>query len=149
MSIRTSFVGNMTGDVELKFTPSGVALASFTVATSKRVKDGEQWKDGPTSFVRCKVWRQYAENVAESLGKGSRVVVIGEMSMREWEDPKTGEKRSMWECQVEDIGPALRYATASVRKVERTSEGFGSYQQAKADLDDPWTNPSQTEEAPF
>lgn len=148
--IRTSFVGNLAADVELKFTQAGVAVASFTVVTSKRVKDGDQWKDGPASFVRCTAWRQVAENIAESLVKGSRVVVIGEMAQREWEDSKTGEKRSTWDCQVDEVGPSLRYATATVRKVERqSSDGFGSFQQAKADLDDPWANPQQSEVAPF
>jgi len=149
MSIPISFTGNLTGDPELKFLPSGIPVASFTVAVSKRVKDGDTWKDGPTSFVRCTVWRQYAENVAESLAKGTKVVVIGSMSQREYET-KDGEKRSVWECQVEDVGPALRNATASVRKVERSkqADGFGAYQDAKAAMDDPWTTPT-SEEAPF
>jgi single-strand DNA-binding protein len=119
MSIPIAFTGNLTADPELKFLPSGIPVASFTVAVSKRVKDGDTWKDGPTSFVRCTVWRQYAENVAESLAKGTKVVVIGSMSQREYET-KEGEKRSVWECQVDDVGPALRNATASVRKVERS-----------------------------
>lgn len=149
MSIPISFTGNLTGDPELKFLPSGIPVASFTVAVSKRVKDGDTWKDGPTSFVRCTVWRQYAENVAESLAKGTKVVVIGSMGQREYET-KDGEKRSVWECQVEDVGPALRNATASVRKVERSkqADGFGAYQDAKAAMDDPWTTPT-SEEAPF
>ena len=149
MTIPISFTGNLTADPELKLLPTGVAVASFTVAVSKRVKDGDTWKDGPTSFVRCTVWRQYAENVAESLAKGTKVVVIGSMSQREYET-KEGEKRSVWECQVEDVGPALRNATASVRKVERSkqADGFGAYQDAKAAMDDPWTTPT-SEEAPF
>ena len=146
MSIPISFTGNLTADPELKFLPSGIPVASFTVAVSKRVKDGDTWKDGPTSFVRCTVWRQYAENVAESLAKGTKVVVIGSMSQREYET-KDGEKRNIWECQVEDVGPALRNATASVRKVERSkqADGFGAYQDAKAAMDDPWT----ADAAPF
>ena len=119
MTIPISFTGNLTADPELKYLPTGVAVASFTVAVSKRVKDGDGWKDGPTSFVRCTVWRQYAENVAESLAKGTKVVVIGSMAQREYET-KEGEKRSVWECQVEDVGPALRNATASVRRIERS-----------------------------
>ena len=146
MSIPISFTGNLTADPELKFLPSGIPVASFTVAVSKRVKDGDTWKDGPTSFVRCTVWRQYAENVAESLAKGTKVVVIGSMGQREYET-KDGEKRSVWECQVEDVGPALRNATASVRKIERSkqADGFGAYQDAKAAMDDPWT----ADAAPF
>ena len=146
MTIPISFTGNLTADPELKFLPSGIPVASFTVAVSKRVKDGDGWKDGPTSFVRCTVWRQYAENVAESLAKGTKVVVIGSMGQREYET-KDGEKRSVWECQVEDVGPALRNATASVRKVERSkqADGFGAYQDAKAAMDDAWT----ADAAPF
>ena len=149
MTIPISFTGNLTGDPELKFLPSGIPVASFTVAVSKRVKDGDTWKDGPTSFVRCTAWRQYAENVAESLAKGTKVVVIGLMSQREYET-KEGEKRSVWECQVEDVGPALRNATASVRKVERSkqADGFGAYQDAKAAMDDLWTTQT-SEEVPF
>jgi single-strand DNA-binding protein len=119
MTIPIAFTGNLTADPELKFLPSGIPVASFTVAVSKRVKDGDTWKDGPTSFVRCTAWRQYAENVAESLSKGTKVVVIGSMGQREYET-KEGEKRSVWECQVDDVGPALRNATASVRRIERS-----------------------------
>ncbi len=150
MTIPIAFTGNLTADPELKYLPTGVAVASFTVAVSKRVKADDGWKDGPTSFVRCTVWRQYAENVAESLAKGTKVVVIGSMGQREYET-KDGEKRSVWECQVDDVGPALRNATASVRKVERskTADGFGAFQDAKAQLeDDPWANPTSGE-APF
>jgi len=150
VTIPICFTGNLTADPELKFLPTGVAVASFTVAVSKRVKDGDGWKDGPTSFVRCTAWRQLAENVAESIGKGTRVIVVGSMAQREYET-KDGEKRSVWECQVDDVGPALRNATASVRKVERSkqADGFGAYQDAKAAMDDdPWTTPT-SEEAPF
>ena len=150
MSIPIAITGNLTADPELKFLASGIPVASFTVAVSKRVKSDDGWKDGPTSFVRCTAWRQYAENVAESLSKGTKVVVIGSMSQREYET-KEGEKRSVWECQVDDVGPALRNATASVRKVERskTADGFGAFQDAKAQLeDDPWANPTSGE-APF
>ena len=150
MSVQVNFVGNLTADPELKFTNAGIAVVSFTVATSKRVKDGDGWKDGPTSFVRCTAWRQYAENVAESLAKGTRVMVSGTMQQREYETPQ-GEKRSTWDCDVTDVGPVLRYATATVRRVERqqTGGGFGEYQAAKADLDDPWANPQQADEIPF
>ncbi len=142
MSIKVTFVGTLGADPELKFTQAGLAVASFNVATTKRVKDGDGWKDGPTSWVRCTVWRQYAENVAESLVKGSRVMVTGEMSQRDYE--KDGQKRTVWECQVEDVGPVLRYATATVKRVERdkSSGGFETYREAKTDLDDPWSTPS-------
>ena len=150
MAIPITVAGNLTADVELRFMPSGVPMATFTVAVNKRIKDGEQWKDGPTSYVRCTAWRQLAENCAESLGKGTRVVVSGQMAQREWEDAKTGEKKSSWDVTVDDIGPSLRKATATVKRVERQgSDGFGSYQQAKADLDDVWMNPQQADDAPF
>ena len=93
MAIPVSVAGNLTGDVELSYTKDGIARANFTVAVSKRVKDGDKWKDGPASFVRCTAWRQVAENCAETLGKGTRVMVTGQMAQREWEDPKTGERK--------------------------------------------------------
>lgn len=138
-------VGNLTSDPELRFTPSGAAVASFTVASSRRVKDGDGWKDGPSSFVRCSVWRQYAENVAESLAKGQRVVVIGYMGQREYEDGD-GTKRSVWEVQVDEVGPALRYVTAKVAKVSRGGAGGGFGESAAAD--DPWATGASTD-APF
>jgi single-strand DNA-binding protein len=149
MSIPITITGNVTGDPELRFLQSGIPTATFTVAVSKRVKDGDGWKDGPTSFVRCTAWRQLAENVAESIGKGTRVIVTGQMAQREWEDPKTGERKQAWDVTVDEVGPSLRYVTATLRKVDRQAggDGFGSYQQAKADLDDPWTQ--STEGAPF
>lgn len=151
MSIPVTLIGNLTGDPELRFQPSGLAVASFTVAVSKRVKDGDKWKDGPASFVRCTAWRQVAENAAESLSKGTRVIVTGQMAQREWEDPKTGERKQAWDVTVDEVGPSLRYVTATLRKVDRQAggDGFGSYQQAKADLDDPWASPQQSDESPF
>lgn len=147
--IPVTLVGNLTSDPELRFTPSGAAVASFTVAVSKRIKDeAGNWKDGPSSFVRCSVWRQYAENVGDSLAKGNRVIVVGQMAQREYED-KTGEKRSVWECQVDEVGPALRYATAKAHKAERTSQNFGQPNTAPAmTTDDPWQTPLSAE-APF
>lgn len=148
--IPVTLVGNITADPELRFTPSGAAVASFTVAVSKRVKDGDKWIDGPSSFVRCSVWRQYAENVGDSLAKGNRVIVVGQMAQREYED-KSGEKRSVWECQVDEVGPALRYATARPTKAERTSQNFGGQtlkSTASMEPDDPWQTP-MTAEAPF
>ncbi len=143
MSIKCTFIGTLGGDVELKFTQAGLAVASFNVATSKRVKDGDGWKDGPTSWVRCTVWRQYAENVAESLVKGSRVIVTGEMAQRDW-TTKEGEKRTVWECQVDEVGPVLRYATAVVKRVERDKPVDVWGEPAT----DPWATP-QADEAPF
>ena len=142
MSIKVTFVGTLGADPELKFTQSGAAVASFNVATTKRVKDGDGWKDGPTSWIRCTVWRQYAENVAESLVKGSRVMVSGELSQRDYE--KDGQKRTVWECQVDEVGPVLRYATATVKKVDRQKPA-DAWSEPATDL---WATP-QADESPF
>ena len=118
--ILVTIIGNLTDDPELRFTPSGAAVASFTVASSSRVLDKQtnEWKDGDTTFLRCNVWRQYAENVAESLQRGMRVIVNGRLKQRSYET-KEGEKRTVYEIEVDDVGPALRYATAKVTKVSR------------------------------
>jgi single stranded DNA-binding protein len=111
--ILVTIIGNLTNDPELRFTPSGAAVASFTVASSSRLLDKQtnEWKDGDTTFLRCNVWRQYAENVAESLQRGMRVIVNGRLKQRSYET-KEGEKRTVYEVEVDDVGPALRYATA-------------------------------------
>ena len=114
-------VGNLTDDPELRFTPNGAAVANFRLAVTPRVREGEQWKDGETSFFRVNVWRQQAENVAESLTKGARCIVIGRLRTRSWETPE-GEKRSVTEVEADEIGPSLKFATA---KVERASRGGG------------------------
>ncbi|MBU6213815.1 MAG: single-stranded DNA-binding protein [Actinomycetales bacterium] len=117
-------VGNLTADPELRFTASGHAVASFTVASTPRTFDRQsnEWKDGETLFLRCSVWRQYAENVAESLTKGTRVIVIGRLRQRSYE--KDGQTRTSYELDVDDIGPALRTAKAKIERVQR-SGGFG------------------------
>ena len=122
-----TIVGNLTADPELRFTPSGHAVASFTVASTTRMldKNTNEWKDGDTMFMRCSVWRQYAENVAESLQKGMRVIATGRLKQRSYET-REGEKRTVVEMEVDDVGPALRYATAKVNKVQRTGGGFGA-----------------------
>jgi single-strand DNA-binding protein len=119
-------IGNLTADPELRFTASGHAVASFTVASTPRTFDRETnaWKDGETLFLKCSVWRQYAENVAESLTKGTRVIVSGRLKQRSYE--KEGEKRTVYELDVEDVGPCLRNATARITKVQRSgAEGGG------------------------
>lgn len=123
--INVTVVGNLTNDPELRFTPSGAAVASFTVATSSRLLDKttNEWKDGDPTYLRCSVWRQYAENVAESLTKGTRVIVSGRLKQRSFET-REGEKRTVMEVEVEDVGPALRYATAKVNRVQRSDGGF-------------------------
>jgi single-strand DNA-binding protein len=152
--INVTIVGNLTGDPELRFTPSGSAVANFTVASSSRVLDRQtnEWKDGDTVFMRCSVWRQYAENVAESLTRGTRVIVTGRLKQRSYETPQ-GEKRTVVELEVDDVGPALRYATAKVNKVARSDgggfggggggqQGGGSWggNQGGQQADDPWAS---------
>ena len=116
-------VGNLTGDPELRFTPSGAAVANFTIASTPRTFDRQtnEWKDGDALFLSCSIWRQAAENVAESLQRGMRVIVQGRLKQRSYET-REGEKRTVFEVDVDEIGPALRYATA---KVTRTSGGGG------------------------
>ena len=118
-----TLVGNLTADPELRFTPSGAAVANFTVASTPRTFDRQtnEWRDGDAMFLNCAVWRQAAENVAESLQKGMRVIVQGRLKSRSYET-REGERRTVFEIDVDEIGPALRYATA---KVTRTSGGGG------------------------
>jgi single-strand DNA-binding protein len=119
-------VGNLTADPELRFTPSGAAVANFTVASTPRTFDRQsnEWRDGDAMFLNCAVWRQAAENVAESLQKGMRVIVQGRLKSRSYET-REGEKRTVFEVDVDEVGPALRYATA---KVTRTTSGGGGGQ---------------------
>jgi len=119
-------VGNLTSDPELRFTPSGAAVASFTVASTPRTLDKatNEWKDGEALFLRCSIWRQAAENVAESLTRGSRVIVQGRLQQRSYET-KEGEKRTVIEMQVDEVGPSLKYATAKVNKTTRGGGSFG------------------------
>jgi single-strand DNA-binding protein len=119
-------VGNLTDDPELRFTPSGAAVANFTVASTPRNFDKQtnEWKDGDSLFLRCAVWRQAAENVAESLQRGNRVVVHGRLKQRSYET-KEGEKRTVFEMDVEEVGPSLKYATAKVTKTQRGGGGGG------------------------
>src|SRR2546429_3001361 len=121
-------VGNLTADPELRFTPSGAAVANFTVASTPRTFDraSGEWKDGEALFMRCNIWRQAAENVAESLTRGARVVVQGRLKQRSFET-KEGEKRTVVELDVDEIGPSLRYATAKVNKVSRGTGGGGGF----------------------
>ncbi len=119
-------VGNLTADPELRFTPSGAAVANFTVASTPRTfdKNSNEWKDGEALFLRCSVWRQAAENVAESLHKGTSVIVQGRLKQRSYET-KEGEKRTVYELDVDEIGPSLRWATAKVTKASRSGGGNG------------------------
>ncbi|ORB72720.1 single-stranded DNA-binding protein [Mycobacterium scrofulaceum] len=119
-------VGNLTADPELRFTPSGAAVANFTVASTPRIYDRQsgEWKDGEALFLRCNIWREAAENVAESLTRGSRVIVTGRLKQRSFET-REGEKRTVFEVEVDEIGPSLRYATAKVNKASRSGGGGG------------------------
>ncbi|MCB0930837.1 MAG: single-stranded DNA-binding protein [Mycobacterium sp.] len=119
-------VGNLTADPELRFTPSGAAVANFTVASTPRIYDRQSgdWKDGEALFLRCNIWREAAENVAESLTRGARVIVTGRLKQRSFET-REGEKRTVVEVEVEEIGPSLRYATAKVNKAGRGGGGGG------------------------
>lgn len=139
-------VGNLTADPELRFTPSGAAVANFTVASTPRIYDRQsgEWKDGDALFLRCNIWREAAENVAESLSRGMRVVVTGRLKQRSFET-REGEKRTVFELEVDEIGPSLRYATAKVNKVSRGGGGggFGGGAPAAAaapsgPVEDPW-----------
>jgi single stranded DNA-binding protein (ssb) len=140
-------IGNLTGDPELRFTPAGAAVANFTVASTPRTFDRQsnEWKDGETLFLRCSIWREAAENVAESLTKGMRVIVTGRLVQRSYET-REGEKRSVIELQVDEIGPSLRYATAKVTRTQRSGGGGGGFSSGGGfsgggggfPADDPW-----------
>jgi single-strand DNA-binding protein len=138
-------VGNLTADPELRFTPSGAAVASFTIASTPRTFDRNtnEWKDGEALFLRCSIWRQAAENVAESLTRGMRVIASGRLKQRSFET-REGEKRTVIELDVDEIGPSLRYASAKVNKTQRGSAGgfgsSGSSGSGSAPADDPWSS---------
>jgi single-strand DNA-binding protein len=118
-----TLVGNITDDPELRFTPSGAAVANFTIAVNRRFKNQSgQWEDKLDGFFKCNCWREMAENVAESLQKGARVMVVGRLQQRSWDDQE-GNKRSAFEIQVDEVGPSLRWATAQVQKSQRSSAG--------------------------
>jgi single-strand DNA-binding protein len=137
-------VGNLVDDPELRFTPSGAAVANFRIASTPRTFDRQsnEWKDGDALFLTCSVWRQAAENVAESLTKGMRVVVQGRLKSRQYET-REGEKRTVFEIDVDEVGPSLKYATAKVTRVQR-SGGGGGYGGggAAGGQDDPWATPA-------
>jgi single-strand DNA-binding protein len=140
-------IGNLTGDPELRFTPSGAAVANFTVASTPRTFDRQsnEWKDGDTLFLRCSIWREAAESVAESLTKGTRVIVTGRLVQRSYET-REGEKRTVYELQVDEVGPSLRYATAKVTRTQRSGGssyggGQGGGQGGPSD-NDPWATPA-------
>ena len=144
-------VGNLTDDPELRFTPSGAAVAKFRIASTPRTMDREsgQWKDGEPLFLACNIWRDAAEHVAESLQRGSRVIVQGRLRQRSYET-REGEKRTVYELEVDEIGPSLRYATAQVTRTSggggggrgQVGGGGGGGRPQSAPQDDPWGAPS-------
>ena len=142
-------VGNLVDDPELRFTPSGAAVANFRIASTPRTFDRQsnEWKDGDALFLSCAVWRQAAENVAESLQKGMRVVVQGRLKSRQYET-REGEKRTVFEIDVEEVGPSLKYATAKVTRATRSGGGGGGYGGGQpsggqsSGGDDPWATPA-------
>jgi single-strand DNA-binding protein len=153
-------IGNLTADPELRFTPSGHPVANFTVASQPRTFDraSGEWKDGDTLYLACSIWRNTAENVAESLTKGMRVIVQGRLRSRSYET-REGEHRTVFEIDVEEVGPSLRYATAKVTR--RPSDGGGgggqsrpapawnSEQSTQNTGADPWANSAQVDAPPF
>ena len=154
-----TMIGNLVADPELRFTPSGAAVASFRVASTPRFfdKQNNEWKDGESLFLTCNVWRQQAENVTESLAKGMRVVVVGRLRQRSYET-RDGERRQVMEIEVDDVGPALRNAKASVERISRDggyssggAGGAGGFSGGQA-ADDPWSAPAGSagsDEPPF
>ena len=138
-------VGNLVDDPELRFTPSGAAIANFRIASTPRTfdKQSNEWKDGDALFLSCSVWRQAAENVAESLVKGMRVVVQGRLKSRQYET-REGEKRTVFEIEVDEVGPSLKYATAKVTRTTRQGGG-GGYSGGAGQgggQEDPWAQPA-------
>jgi single-strand DNA-binding protein len=147
-------IGNLTADPELRFTPAGAAVANFTVASTPRTydKQKQEWVDGDALFLRCNIWREAAENVAESLTRGARVIVSGRLKQRSFET-REGEKRTIVELEVDEIGPSLKYASAKVNKTGRSGGGGGQHRQSD-DAANPWdgnqsSSVAQDDEPPF
>jgi len=136
-------VGNLARDPELRYTPTGQAVANFTVASTPRFMDRQtsEWKDGDTLWLACNVWRQAAENVAESLQRGMRVIVQGRLRQRSYET-KEGEKRTVYEVEVDEVGPSLRNASAKITKSQRSGQPPAGGPQQGRPADDPWAQPA-------
>jgi single-strand DNA-binding protein len=137
-------VGNLTSDPELRYTQQGLAVANFTIASTPRSFDRQSndWKDGDALFLRATVWREFAEHVASSLHKGSRVVAQGRLTQKSWTDTKSGEKRTGFQLEIDEIGPSLRYATAQVTRAagggDRGQQGQQQAQQPQQNAQEPW-----------
>ena len=145
-----TIVGNLVDDPELRFTPTGLPVARFRIASTPRFRDNTtgEWKDGDSLFLTCNVWRQPAENVAESLQRGMRAIVSGRLRQRSYET-KEGEKRVVYEVEVDDVGPSLRNASAKVTKMTRSGGSGGGTQPAANQAADPWANDSNLNPAGF
>lgn len=141
-------IGNLTSDPEIRFNPSGSAVANFTIASTPRTLDRQsnEWKDGETLFLRASIWREAAENVAESLTKGMRVIAQGRLKSRTY-DTKEGEKRTVMELEIDEIGPSLRYANAKVNRTQRNGNAPGQ-QQSNQGQQQPWGNQQQQSQPP-
>jgi len=147
MSSTMTLTGRLTGAPELRFSPSGVAVAAFTIVTSRRVKDPatNEWSDADTTFWDCKAFKQLAENICDSLDKGMEVVAVGRAVQESWEDKQTGQKRSKIAVRIDSIGPSLRNATAKVTKAGSSGQGQQQYAQARQQssregMEDPWAS---------
>ena len=143
-------IGNLTADPEMRFTPSGAAVTSFTIASTPRTFDRQsnEWKDGEALFLRCSIWRQAAENVAESLTRGMRVIAQGRLQQRSYET-REGEKRTVIELQVDEIGPSLTFATAKMNRTARGSDSGRSISGQAQSESDPWGAAPSTDTPPF
>ena len=144
---QVTVVGNLTDDPELKYTPNGAAVANFSVAVSRRVRNEstQQWEDADTSFFRISCWRSMAENAAESLTRGTRVVVVGRLKQRSWETPE-GDRRSVIEIEADEIAPSLKWATARLEKTSKGGSGGGGGDWSAAPIG---SGSGGSEEAPF
>jgi len=121
-----AITGNLTDDPEVTFTPGGAAVCNFRLAVTPRIKQGDTWTDGETSFFRITAWRQLAEHVGDSLGKGDRVIVVGQLKTRSWETPE-GERRSVVEVTAEEVGPSLKWATAKPERTKANGRKAGGF----------------------
>jgi single-strand DNA-binding protein len=136
MATPITIIGNLTADPELRFTPNGAPVCNFSVAVNHRVKDGDGWADGEPTFWRINAWRDLAENVAESITKGTRVVVTGRVQARSWETPE-GDKRTAVEITADEVAPSLRWATAEVTRKSRNGGDSGPRRQSGGSWDEP------------
>ena len=144
MSAPITLIGRLGADPELKYTQGGMAVVNLNIVTNIRKKDGDQWVDADTTWWRVTVFRQLAENVAESLTKGDEAIIVGKVKSRSWEDPKSGEKRTSFEVTADQVGASLGRSTAAISRVQRSSAA-----NTHSIADDPWANDAPETPAPF